>query len=266
VTTAAETDGKVTIDELARRVEIPVRTIREYHTMRLLPAPERQGRIGLYDQGHIHRLELIARLQQRGYSLAGIRDLLEAWDTGTGLADLLGVDRGVTAVDEAPLRLTRQELTERLPGLRAATLRKARTVGLVLADGPDHVLVRSPALLGLAADAVRLGIDLGEMLDLIGVLIDQVDALAQVLADSILDQIWEPVAASDHSDDLPGWLARGRLLLIQGVASTLADRLGAALLHRAADKTGGDALRSAIDRVRVGVVTDSTGAIHQRID
>jgi hypothetical protein len=42
----AGTAEPLTIDELARHVALPVRTIREYHTMRLLPSPERRGRVG----------------------------------------------------------------------------------------------------------------------------------------------------------------------------------------------------------------------------
>ena len=85
MTSAAETGEPLTIDDLARRVQLPVRTIREYHTMRLLPPPERQGRLGLYGDRHVQRLRLITRLQRRGYSLAGIRDLLGAWESGTDL-------------------------------------------------------------------------------------------------------------------------------------------------------------------------------------
>src|ERR1700758_2911461 len=127
-TAPAETDEPLTIDDLARRVQLPVRTIREYHTMRLLPPPERRGRLGLYGSRHVQRLELIARLQRRGYSLAGIRDLLGAWESGTGLSTLLGVDEGRAPLDEAPLLLTRQELFARLPALDSATLSRARQV------------------------------------------------------------------------------------------------------------------------------------------
>ena len=107
MTSAAETDEPLTIDDLARRVGLPVRTIREYHTMRLLPPPERRGRLGLYGDEHIQRLRLIIRLQRRGYSLAGIRDLLAAWESGTDLVTLLGVDESQAALDETPLWLTR---------------------------------------------------------------------------------------------------------------------------------------------------------------
>ena len=88
--TSTETDEALTIDDLARQVKLPVRTIREYHTMRLLPPPERRGRLGLYGSQHVQRLQLIARLQRRGYSLAGIRDLLGAWQSGTDLVTVLG--------------------------------------------------------------------------------------------------------------------------------------------------------------------------------
>src|SRR5215471_14672220 len=102
---ADATGEDMTIDALARQARLPVRTIREYHTMRLLPPPERRGRIGIYDARHRQRLELIGRLQQRGYSLAGIRDLLQAWEEGTGLTSLLGVEPAQAALDETPLRL-----------------------------------------------------------------------------------------------------------------------------------------------------------------
>ena len=44
----------------------------------------------------------------------------------------------------------------------------------------------------------------------------------------------------------------------------LADRLGAALLDQADDTASGRALRAAIDRVRIGVITDSAGTIHRQ--
>src|SRR5258708_19705961 len=119
--------SEFTVDELGRWAELPVRTIREYQTMRLLPPPRRQGRIGLYGQHHAQRLAVIARLQRRGYSLAAIRDLFEARDDGTDLCAVLGVDVGPVALDETPLRLTKAQLQERLPRLNPPPLPPART-------------------------------------------------------------------------------------------------------------------------------------------
>src|SRR6266702_4576989 len=141
----AETREPLTIDELARRAGLPVRTIREYHTMRLLPPPQRRGRLGMYGDRHVQRLRLIIRLQRRGYSLAGIRDLLAAWESGTDLVTVLGVDQSQAALDEPPLWLTRAALLQRLPALEQATLGRASRIGLVRPHGEDHFGVRSPA-------------------------------------------------------------------------------------------------------------------------
>ena len=256
-------DESLTIDELARQVQLPVRTIREYHTMRLLPPPERRGRLGLYGSRHVQRLQLIARLQRRGYSLAGIRDLLGAWESGADLMTLLGVSESQPALDETPLVLTRAELSQRLPELDPAALSRARQVGLVQSCGGDRFLVRSPALLGLVADWVRAGVPLDRELDVIEVLTVNLDALGRQLADLIVDQIWDPAWAADRAAELPGLLRRGRSLLLQGAASTLADRLGAALAERAGTADDGGRLRDALDDVRVGAVVDSAGKIHR---
>jgi DNA-binding transcriptional MerR regulator len=262
----AETPELLTIDDLARRVELPVRTIREYHTMRLLPPPERRGRLGLYGDRHIQRLQLITRLQRRGYSLAGIRDLLRAWESGTDLTTLLGADESPAALDEPPLWLTRAELFLRLPALDSAALGRAGQVGLVRWHSADHFVVRSPALLGLVADWVRAGVPLDQTLDLIEALTDDLDALARKLADLIVDRIWAPFSAADRAGELPDLLRRGRPLLLQGTATTLADRLGPALGERADTMGDGDRLRAVLDDIRVGAIADSAGTIHRRGD
>jgi DNA-binding transcriptional MerR regulator len=258
------TDQPLSIDELAQRVQLPVRTIREYHTMRLLPPPERRGRLGLYGSRHVQRLQLIARLQRRGYSLAGIRDLLGAWESGTDLTTLLGVNESQPALDETPLLLTRAELSDRLPALDAAALSRARQIGLVRSHGEDHFVVRSPALLGQVADWVGAGVPLDQALDVIQVLTADLGVLAGQLADLIVERIWEPVSATSRAAELPDLLRRGRSLLLQGAVSTLADRLGAALADRAGTTGDGDRLRAALDDIRVGAVVDSAGNIHRR--
>jgi DNA-binding transcriptional MerR regulator len=265
--TTAPADNELTIDDLARLTKLPVRTIREYQTMRLLPSPAKRGRIGLYGPDHTRRLELISRLQRRGYSLAGIRDLLAAWDVGAGLPALLGFDIGSAALDETPLRLTKRELAERLPGLDAAAGRAAQAAGLVRPDGTDHVLVRSPALLALAAEGVAAGVRLDDMLEMIGEIRDLLTPLANTIADQIVERIWNRVPTPSTETDLEPLFRRGRLLLLQGVTSTLADRLGDALLTRAEVGERGAALRSLIGRVRVGAVADSAGNLeHRRLD
>src|SRR5258708_30695566 len=175
-----ETTGEdMTIDALAQQTQLPVRTIREYHTMRLLPPPERRGRVGFYGPRHSQRLDLITRLQRRGYSLAGIRDLLQAWQEGTDLTSLLGVEPGQT-LDETPLRLTRAELEQRIPALAGRALSDAASAGLIHPDG-DDLLVRSPALLGFVADGAAAGLPLPDLLELASAVRCELPALAEAL-------------------------------------------------------------------------------------
>jgi DNA-binding transcriptional MerR regulator len=251
----------VTVDELARDAGLPVRTIREYQTMKLLPPPNRRGRVGYYGEDHRRRLALIARLQHRGYSLAGIKDLLDAWNNGANLHSLLGLDVGPAALDETPQRLTGRQLDERLPGLTAATLRRAEKVGLVVAHGRNEYLVRSPALLALVADGVAVGVRLTDMLDLVAHLRTELDTLAETIAAQIVDHVWQPLTRAGRVDELGALLRRGRLLLLQGAASTLADRLGAALLDHAQHAPNGAELRAVIDDIRVGAIADADGNV-----
>jgi DNA-binding transcriptional MerR regulator len=252
---------ELTIDELASRTQLPVRTLREYHSMRLLPPPERRGRIGVYGAQHLERLALIGRLQRRGYSLAGIKDLLAAWDAGADLTTLLGVDSGPAALDETPLRITGAELRDRVPALTAAAVGQAAAAGLLVPLGEEHFLVRSPALLALVADGTRAGVPLAGVLDLIAALTGGIGELADELAGRIVERIAPPLAAPGDADQLQSLMQRWRVLLLQGVASILADRLGAALLTKAEGEPVAEQLRAAVGRIRIGATTDTVGTI-----
>ncbi|HEY3095443.1 MAG TPA: MerR family transcriptional regulator [Acidimicrobiia bacterium] len=81
----------MTIEELARRAGVSTRNVRAYRTAGLLPPPRLEGRTGRYDDAHLRRLDVVARLQRRGWSLAAIGDALEASDAGGTLADVLGL-------------------------------------------------------------------------------------------------------------------------------------------------------------------------------
>jgi DNA-binding transcriptional MerR regulator len=107
------------IDDLARAAGTTVRNVRAYQDRGLLPAATRRGRANVYEQAHLERLRLIAQLLDRGHTLAGIKELLDAWESGTGLGGVLGLVAEVTAPwsDEEPERLTRAELIASFQGV-----------------------------------------------------------------------------------------------------------------------------------------------------
>jgi len=254
----------MTVDELARSADVPVRTIREYQTLGLLAPPQRRGRVGTYDDGHLRRLRLIARLQDRGYSLAGIRDLLDAWAAGRTLPGVLGVELGPIALDETPTLLTAAEVAGRLNGLDGPCLNQAQEVGLVDAQPDGRFAVRSPALLALIADIVTSGVPLADALEAAGDVRRRLRGLAEMVAGQFVTGVWMPAVDSGRSDEVTPLLRRDRLLLIQAVASILTDELGKALMDVAATSPAGNRLRAALEGVRVGAVADGDGRVERR--
>jgi DNA-binding transcriptional MerR regulator len=89
------------IDDLARAAGTTVRNIRAYRDRGLVPPPRRHGRIALYDETHVDRLRLIGALLHRGYTLANIAELIEAWEGGRDVGELLGVDATEARVELA---------------------------------------------------------------------------------------------------------------------------------------------------------------------
>ncbi|HEV7761787.1 MAG TPA: MerR family transcriptional regulator [Acidimicrobiales bacterium] len=88
------------IDELARLAGTTVRNVRAYQERGLLLPPRRQGRAGLFDDAHLRRLRMIGQLLERGYSLANIGELLDAWEKGHAIDEVLGLG------DAIPPRVT----------------------------------------------------------------------------------------------------------------------------------------------------------------
>jgi DNA-binding transcriptional MerR regulator len=72
--TPAET---LSVEQLATRVDMSVRTVRFYAGRGLIPPPRREGRNGFYGPDHIARLELVRELQAHGFTLSAIEGYLE---------------------------------------------------------------------------------------------------------------------------------------------------------------------------------------------
>ncbi|MET9548789.1 MerR family transcriptional regulator [Streptomyces sp. NPDC006627] len=87
----------LTVDELAARAGVTVRTIRFYSTKGLLPPPViGPRRVGHYGQDHLSRLALIEELQHQGMTLAAIERYLEQLPPGLSAHDL-AIHRAVVA-------------------------------------------------------------------------------------------------------------------------------------------------------------------------
>ncbi len=150
----------MTIEELAQRTGTTIRTLRLYQTKALLPAPKLVGRVGYYSEAHVNRLITIERLQVRGFSLAGIGEIVRMWEQGQGIDELLGYERILAAPwsDDEPVHLRKEELVARFPGFADDGLRKkALDTGILDADGEGY-WVASPNLLEFGAVLVQRGV------------------------------------------------------------------------------------------------------------
>lgn len=67
---------RLRVEDLAGRTGISVDTVRFYQKEKLLPPPEREGRVAFYGAEHVERIGRIRELQRRGFTLAVIRRFL----------------------------------------------------------------------------------------------------------------------------------------------------------------------------------------------
>ncbi|MGA5410775.1 MerR family transcriptional regulator [Streptomyces lavendulocolor] len=153
------------IEDLAHHSGATVRTIRAYQDRGLLPKPERRGRSNVYGDAHLTRLRQIADLLDRGYTLASIKELLEAWDAGRGLGGVLGLVAEVHGpwTDEQADRITRAELDAAFGGAPDEdAVREALELGVLerLPGRDDEFLVPSPQELSVAAELYAAGVPL----------------------------------------------------------------------------------------------------------
>ncbi|MEH0637596.1 MerR family transcriptional regulator [Streptomyces bottropensis] len=173
----------LTVDELAARAGVTVRTVRFYGTRGLLPPPViGPRRVGHYGRDHLARLALIEELQRQGMTLAAIERYL-----GQLPADLtprdLALQRAVVAswAPDAVETVTREELDRRAGrALGEAEVERLLAMGVVERDG-DAVRV-DVGLLRLGVELLDVPLSEESILAARGVLIEYSRAAAGELS------------------------------------------------------------------------------------
>lgn len=152
-------DDELTVDELAARAGVTVRTVRFYASRGLLPPPRLRGRTGLYGGDHLARLDLIRDLQVLGFTLSAIERHLERIPEGATPEDL-ALQRALIApwTDEHAEDLTRHEL-DRRAGRRLDDQLVDQLVQLGILQhlpGSEQVRVPTPAMLDVGLKILDL--------------------------------------------------------------------------------------------------------------
>lgn len=194
------------VDELARAAQTTVRNVRAYQDQGLLPPPERRGRLGIYSGEHLARLQLVGQLLERGYSIASIRELFEAWAQGRDLAHVLGLEQAIRGADEPEQAGTLQfgEL-QALFGdqLNDRVIEQAQALGLLEFAG-DHLRVPSPRLFAAGVELYRAGIPLPVLLDELTAIRGHVQQVATGIVQMIAKQLVNPLLQRElpHAEEL----------------------------------------------------------------
>ncbi len=190
---SAQTEQRLTIDQLAQAVGLTVRNVRSYQSRGLIPPPEVQGRVGYYGAEHTARLALIREMQAQGFNLAAIAHLLE--QAAGASEQVLGFTRSLMTPfeTETPEIIRRADLLERLGGsIEEKLIAKAEKLGLVISIGEDSFEVPSPTLLAAGERLVALGVPFDAALDTMDKLRRDTQRIAQTFVRIFLEYIWKP--------------------------------------------------------------------------
>ena len=190
---SAQTEQRLTIDQLAQTAGLTVRNVRSYQSRGLIPPPEVQGRVGYYGTEHTARLALIREMQAQGFNLAAIAHLLE--QAAGASEQVLGFTRSLMAPfeTETPEIVRRADLLERLGGgIEEKLIAKAEKLGLVIPIGEDSFEVPSPTLLTAGERLVALGVPFDAALDTMDKLRRDTQHIAQTFVRIFLEYIWKP--------------------------------------------------------------------------
>ena len=185
----ASTQHEYSIDELARVAGTTVRNVRAYQDRGILPPPERRGRNGIYNHTHLARLRIIGQLLARGYSIANIGELIEAWEQGQDLSQLLGLESAITSPwsDETSQFYSAIELLALFGShVTQDEILQAAELGIIeFIDNDARVRVPSPRLLDVGLKLVSLGLPLGELLNIVSGVRANVEHVADMFVEVI---------------------------------------------------------------------------------
>ena len=115
---------KLTIEDLAARVKLSVRTIRFYITEGLIPGPEGRGTATTYSEEHLLKLRLVRRLSDQRVPLSQIKTQMDGLTLGEIESLLRGQEeqqaRLVQAAQESSPRAYVAALLDRAQSLKEA--------------------------------------------------------------------------------------------------------------------------------------------------
>jgi DNA-binding transcriptional MerR regulator len=219
--------GEYRIDDLARLAGTTTRNIRVYRDRGLLHPPLRVGRIALFNDTHLTRLRLITSLLDKGYNIAHVHEMLNAWEQGKDVADMLGLESAIAGswaaekpermpLDDAKRLIDDDEGFDRMVGL-----------GVIKVDGAEATIVR-PKLIQAFTEIRQYGVSTEKLIDIHEQVLPHVDAISGLLVQAGVEHVAHRLLpgtsppADTEVAELITMLIRFRTQAVAAVSATLA--------------------------------------------
>jgi DNA-binding transcriptional MerR regulator len=266
----AGSSPELRVEELAGRADVSVDTIRFYQKRRLLPPPQRRGRIAWYGPEHVERLAHIKDLQRRGFSLAVIRRIvtgeLDRADEPLAAAVVGAAEDGSGAETGAEEFLTLDELAER-SGVPQALIESIVREGLLVPRRHEGDARFTTADVDIVAAGLRLletGLPMPELLALARRHHEATRETAEGAVAMFDTYVREPLRAADLSDDeRADRLVEAFRVLLPSVTALVAHHFRRVLLEVAQEhlERVGEATELAVASIEPGWSSDEPGDV-----
>jgi len=230
----------LTIDQLAERSGISVRTIRFYAGRGLLPAPQLRGRTGLYGPGHLARLELVSELSALGFTLAAIEAQLARLPAEVG-AEELALHRALLTpwVPEQVEELSVDELARRAGrALSPSDLDALEGLGVITRLAEGVMRLHGPALLGQGLEVLESGLPTATWRRAHAIIERHTTALAEDLMAMFQDEVLQPYRdrgrPAEERARLATALAQLKPITVRGVVTAFGRAVNRTIRQRSA--------------------------------
>jgi DNA-binding transcriptional MerR regulator len=225
------------VEQLAAECNVSVDTVRYYQSRRLLPAPEREGRVAWYGPEHAARIREVRALQRKGLTLAAIKRVVQG-ELGRADADLaaaVAAARGEGA-DEELLTL---EQFARQSGVPASLIQAVEREGIRLGrpgNREDRYTSADIEVVRAALKLLEFGLPLGELLTLARETHTALAGVAERAVELFDEHVRKPIRDTAGSDEAAAaQLVAAFSTLLPAVTSLVANHFRRVLLGVAED-------------------------------
>ena len=220
--TITEPVETLSVEQLASRVGMTVRTVRFYAGRGLIPPPRREGRNGYYGPDHIARLELVRELQAHGFTLSAIEGYLERIPADASPEDV-AVHRTLLApwAPGLPETITREELETRAGrDLADDDIELLVAIGVVEPTPTEDVFQLAPAHLAVGIAFLELGFPTDAALAARKIFTEHGQAIANELTEIFRTRVWPHLKESGRpTEAITSMIERFKPLTVQALVT-----------------------------------------------